>query len=72
MKMAKMEETDKRVIVIIGGGPAGLSAAETLRQAGFTGKIKILSKERHLPYDRTVLSKNIFDSNLKLIQYRSK
>lgn len=48
--------TDKYVIV--GGGPSGLSAAETLRQSGFTGKIVMITNESTLPYDRTVLTKN--------------
>jgi len=56
--MAK-KGSDPRRFVIIGGGPAGLSAAETLRQAGFEGEITIISKEKHLPYDRTMLSKNV-------------
>ena len=34
-----------------------MSAAETMRQGGFTGEILILSNEKYLPYDRTVLSK---------------
>lgn len=37
--------SDPRKFVIIGGGPAGLSAAETLRQSGFEGEITILSAE---------------------------
>lgn len=50
---------DLRHTVIIGGGPAGLSAAHTLRELGFTGKISMLSKEAVLPYDRTKMSKNM-------------
>ena len=55
--MSKRDPNDKRRFVIIGGGPAGLSAAETLRQANYTGEILIISKDSALPYDRTVLSK---------------
>jgi apoptosis-inducing factor 3 len=50
---------DSRRFVIIGGGPAAISAAETLRQSGFEGDITILAKENVFPYDRTMLSKNI-------------
>lgn len=31
-------------VVVIGGGPAALSAIETLRQAGFQGSITMISK----------------------------
>lgn len=58
--MVKPDPSDKRNFVIIGGGPSGLSAAETLRQAGYTGKITIISAEKNLPYDRTILSKALF------------
>jgi nitrite reductase/ring-hydroxylating ferredoxin subunit len=58
-KMCKRDPSDKRRFIIIGGGPAALSAAETLRQSGFTGEITILSKESYIPYDRTMLSKFI-------------
>lgn len=57
--------------VIIGGGPAGLSAAETLRQAGFGGKLTILSAEQHLPYDRTLLTKNIFKAEIGKLEVRN-
>jgi apoptosis-inducing factor 3 len=43
--------------VIVGAGAAGLCAAEQMRRAGFTGRVVILTKEEHLPYDRTELSK---------------
>lgn len=64
MDMVKRDANDKRNYVIIGGGPAGISAAETLRQSGYTGKITILAKEKHVPYDRTILSKALFFADI--------
>lgn len=58
MHMAKPDGSDKWRFVIIGGGAAGQSAAETLRQSDFKGEIVILSKEDRIAYDRTLLSKN--------------
>ena len=55
--MAKRDTGNKSKYVIVGGGAAGLSAAETLRQSDFTGEIIILSNEGLLAYDRTLLSK---------------
>jgi len=51
--------------VIVGAGPAGLSAAETLRHSGFAGKITLVSKEGNLPYDRTLLSKVLLKASPK-------
>ena len=69
--MSKRDPNDKRRFVIIGGGPAGLSAAETLRQANYTGEILIISKDSELPYDRTVLSKWV-PADVSKIHLRSK
>ena len=43
--------------VIVGAGAAGAVAAQTLREAGFAGRVVMVSREDTLPYDRTVLSK---------------
>ncbi|NWS78810.1 AIFM3 factor, partial [Crotophaga sulcirostris] len=43
-------------------GVAALVCAETLRQEGFTGRIIMATKEKHVPYDKAKLSKNM---NLK-------
>ncbi len=45
--------------VVVGGGVAGISAIETLVKSGFGGKITLISNEDTLPYDWTILSKNI-------------
>jgi NADPH-dependent 2,4-dienoyl-CoA reductase/sulfur reductase-like enzyme/nitrite reductase/ring-hydroxylating ferredoxin subunit len=50
---------DGRTFIILGGGAAGLVAAQTLREDGFQGKIVLVSKEAFLPYDRIKLSKNL-------------
>lgn len=46
-------------VVIVGAGLAGVRAAFSLREAGFTGSILLLSDEEHLPYDRPPLSKAV-------------
>lgn len=51
-------------------GAAGHSCAETLRQEGFTGRVIIVTKDEHLPYDRTKLSKAM-NLEAKLLSLRS-
>jgi 3-phenylpropionate/trans-cinnamate dioxygenase ferredoxin reductase subunit len=46
-------------IVIVGASLAGLRAAESLRAAGFSGEMTIVGQERHRPYDRPPLSKQV-------------
>lgn len=72
MPMVKRDENDKRKFVIIGGGAAGLSAAETLRQSNFGGEIIVISKESIVPYDRTLLTKNTMGIDANKIVLRSK
>ncbi|XP_068680772.1 apoptosis-inducing factor 3-like isoform X2 [Montipora foliosa] len=59
-RMVKADTSyDKRVFVIIGGGGAAMKGAETLREEGFKGKVVMVTKESHLPYDRPLLSKKL-------------
>ena len=46
-------------IVIAGASLAGARAAETLREEGFGGSIRILGEEDRPPYDRPPLSKQV-------------
>jgi 3-phenylpropionate/trans-cinnamate dioxygenase ferredoxin reductase component len=46
-------------IVVVGGGAAGVTAAETLRHEGFGGRIALVCEESTPPYDRPPLSKQI-------------
>lgn len=48
---------DKRCFVIVGAGAAGATAAQTLREIGFSGRIVMLDIANRVPYDRTILSK---------------
>ncbi|XP_009467904.1 PREDICTED: apoptosis-inducing factor 3-like, partial [Nipponia nippon] len=64
----RVKDTSKRcplnrdTVLLLGGGAAALVCAETLRQEGFTGRIIMATKEKHVPYDKTKLSKKM---NLK-------
>ncbi|MFI6204951.1 NAD(P)/FAD-dependent oxidoreductase [Streptomyces sp. NPDC051041] len=46
-----------QTFVVVGGGPAGVRAAETLRAEGFTGRVILICDERDHPYERPPLSK---------------
>ncbi|WP_030997608.1 NAD(P)/FAD-dependent oxidoreductase [Streptomyces sp. NRRL F-5630] len=48
-----------RRIVVVGASAAGLTAAETLRREGYDGALTLVGEERHLPYDRPPLSKQV-------------
>ncbi|MBN4003065.1 apoptosis inducing factor family protein [Nostoc sp. LPT] len=51
---------DRRTFVILGAGAAGVHAAETLRVAGYQGRIVMITQDNKLPYDRTKLTKDYF------------
>ncbi|NXH77309.1 AIFM3 factor, partial [Hydrobates tethys] len=53
---------NRDTMLLLGGGVAALVCAETLRQEGFTGRIIMATKEKHVPYDKSKLSKEM---NLK-------
>jgi len=46
-------------IAVVGASLAGLRAAEALRRLGFAGRLALVGAERHLPYDRPPLSKEV-------------
>jgi 3-phenylpropionate/trans-cinnamate dioxygenase ferredoxin reductase component len=46
-------------IVIAGGGLTAQRAAETLRRGGYDGRLRMICAERHRPYDRPPLSKEV-------------
>jgi 3-phenylpropionate/trans-cinnamate dioxygenase ferredoxin reductase component len=50
---------DRRTFVIVGAGLAGATAAETLREQGFTGRVVLIGSEPERPYERPPLSKGL-------------
>jgi 3-phenylpropionate/trans-cinnamate dioxygenase ferredoxin reductase subunit len=54
------------VVVIIGAGHAGGTAAATLRQEGFDGRIVMLGDEPYPPYERPPLSKAVLSGAMPL------
>ncbi|MBI3761799.1 MAG: FAD-dependent oxidoreductase, partial [Chloroflexi bacterium] len=49
--------TDKVDFLLIGGGLASAQAARSIREAGATGRVMIVTSEPELPYNRPPLSK---------------
>ncbi|HVV10045.1 FAD/NAD(P)-binding oxidoreductase [Amycolatopsis sp.] len=52
-------------IVIVGGGVAGLRAAERLRELKFDGEIIIVCDERRRPYHRPMVSKQLVTGQIR-------
>jgi 3-phenylpropionate/trans-cinnamate dioxygenase ferredoxin reductase subunit len=48
-----------QTVVLVGGGMAGVHAAETLRSEGYDGRLLLVCAEPHRPYDRPPLSKMV-------------
>jgi 3-phenylpropionate/trans-cinnamate dioxygenase ferredoxin reductase subunit len=46
-------------VVVVGASLAGFRAARGLRDEGFAGRLVLVGEERHLPYDRPPLSKQV-------------
>uniref|UniRef100_A0A914YQN3 Rieske domain-containing protein n=1 Tax=Panagrolaimus superbus TaxID=310955 RepID=A0A914YQN3_9BILA len=57
--MSKCKDSINDPVVIVGAGIAGITCAETLRHEGYNGRIVLISREDHLPYNRSLLSKNL-------------
>ncbi|MFF8584420.1 NAD(P)/FAD-dependent oxidoreductase [Streptomyces althioticus] len=57
-----MRAADHRELVVVGASLAGLRAARSLRERGFTGALTIVGDEPHPPYDRPPLSKRVLSA----------
>ncbi|XP_072248627.1 apoptosis inducing factor mitochondria associated 4 [Leuresthes tenuis] len=56
-EMCTIQPDIKHTILLVGGGPASLVCAETLRQNCYQGRIIIITKDSLPPFDKTKLSK---------------
>ena len=63
-----MDMTVSGPFVIIGAGPAGIRAAEILRQHAPDADILLIGEEPHLPYQRPPLSKAYLTDRLSAAQ----
>jgi NADPH-dependent 2,4-dienoyl-CoA reductase/sulfur reductase-like enzyme/nitrite reductase/ring-hydroxylating ferredoxin subunit len=55
--MSARDDSDRQVYAVVGGGAAAAYAVESMREAGFTGRIVMISAEDEVPYDRPNASK---------------
>jgi 3-phenylpropionate/trans-cinnamate dioxygenase ferredoxin reductase subunit len=51
--------SDEFDLLVVGGGPAGLSAVRSYREAGARGSVAIVTDEQRMPYNRPPLTKEL-------------
>lgn len=51
-------DADDRTFMVLGGGAAGAYAVEAIRDAGFAGRLYLVTQEPYRPYDRPNCSKS--------------
>jgi 3-phenylpropionate/trans-cinnamate dioxygenase ferredoxin reductase subunit len=51
-------------VIIVGAAMGGLRAAESLRRSGYAGAIRVVGDERHAPYNRPPLSKEVLATDV--------
>ncbi|XP_063061098.1 apoptosis inducing factor mitochondria associated 4 isoform X2 [Engraulis encrasicolus] len=56
-QMSHQEPESSHTVILIGGGPASLVCAETLRQNDYRGRIVMVTKDDLPPFDKPKLSK---------------
>ena len=68
-----MTSANVPAMVIVGAGHCGGRAAQALREAGWAGPIDLVGMERHVPYERPPLSKELLtgDKTAQDCQLRS-
>jgi NADPH-dependent 2,4-dienoyl-CoA reductase/sulfur reductase-like enzyme len=60
-----------RKVVIVGAGLAGSRCAETLRAAGFDGRVVLVGDEGRGPYERPALSKEFLAGERETVELRA-
>src|SRR3954453_18851309 len=58
-RMGGRDRRSRECVVIVGGGRAGVAAAEELRRLRFAGDIVVLHDEATAPYDRPACAKGL-------------
>ena len=67
-RRVEMSSVEESGIVIVGASLAGLTCAQSLRAEGYTKKITLIGAEKHLPYNRPPLSKQVLSGKWQAAQ----
>ena len=59
MFAAAREPRSRHELLVVGGGPAAMSAVRAYRDAGGQGRSGLITDERRMPYMRPALSKEL-------------